>query len=93
MASVASLPTSGASSKSLGGSVSFTEVVALGVIKTGQPGSVIPRCSLAVQNGLADLYVLKNSVSTMVCCSTRVRGRTKNSTMPLFKQNHSYLKS
>lgn len=52
------------------------------MIKTGQPRSVIPKFTLAVQNGLADLYVLKRVSSTMVCCLNRVSGRTKNSVMP-----------
>lgn len=69
---IASLPTFRASLRSLGGSVSFTKLAALGVIKTGQPRPVIPKCTLAVQNGPEDLYILKSSGSTMVCCFNRV---------------------
>lgn len=58
--------------KVIGDSVSFTELVALWMIKTGQPRSVIPEFTLAVRNGLADLYVLKSVSSTMVCCLNRV---------------------
>lgn len=56
------------SSKSPDGSFSFTELAALAVTKTGQTRSVIPKCRLAIQGGLAGLYVLTNGGPTMVRC-------------------------